>query len=568
MIQKIEKQFRKKNGITMISLIIAIIVLVVVTNVLIYSAKDNIEIDKINKMNNDIDLIEGKVNTYYLQNDAIPTVCKYINTAGINIGANDTGDFYVIDLEKLDGLTLNFGKDYYKIKEDNQKVNELEDVYIINSESNKVYYVKGVITSNGSKKLHNDELVSDAVEVEYEEIEVSGGEWNGTLNTPMLDNGMIPIKYNGTNWEVCEVEDKDWYNYNAQEGTEAKDSKWANIMLSDGIYKSETVKVGQNVKKEELGSMFVWIPRYAYNITEGYHSSGHGKIDIKFISTDIKSEGDILIQKENIKISNSYGNGKWNIPSAFQFAGKELPGFYIAKFEASGEAENIKIVPGAKPLDNIDISTFFTQCIQMSSKKDNKYGITEGVISSHMIKNSEWGAVAYLADSKYGRKGEKITINNSSNKTGGNGTYESNTVQTTTGNITGVYDMSGGSYEYVAAYVNNTSNNIQVNGEELISNKNAKYVDVYTVANPETQTGNYDKSKSLYADAIYETSSSESNKSAWNAEYSSFPYSDYPFFVRSGGYDNGQVTGLFYFGRYKGIGEGHRSSRPVLSLDN
>ena len=30
---------------------------------------------------------------------------------------------------------------------------------------------------------------------------------------------------------------------------------------------------------------------------------------------------------------------------------------------------------------------------------------------SHMIKNSEWGAVAYLTESKYGRNGTEISVN-------------------------------------------------------------------------------------------------------------------------------------------------------------
>ena len=79
------------------------------------------------------------------------------------------------------------------------------------------------------------------------------------VNSPKVATGMIPIKYNGTDWVVCSKEDPEWYNYD-------NTKKWANIMLSDGTYKEGKVQEGQIVKENELGSMYVWIPRYAYKI--------------------------------------------------------------------------------------------------------------------------------------------------------------------------------------------------------------------------------------------------------------------------------------------------------------
>ena len=52
--------------------------------------------------------------------------------------------------------------------------------------------------------------------------------------------------------------------------------KWANIMLSDGKYKEGKVQEGQVVKENELGSMYVWIPRYAYRI------AGEKNIEVNF----------------------------------------------------------------------------------------------------------------------------------------------------------------------------------------------------------------------------------------------------------------------------------------------
>ena len=78
------------------------------------------------------------------------------------------------------------------------------------------------------------------------------------------------------------------------------------------------------------------------------------------------------------------------------------------------------------------------------------------------MKNDEWGAAAYLSRSKYG-KNDEVTINSNSLYYTGGGSgnaYVNNVAQGTTGNVYGVYDMSGGAWEYVAAYVNNGDGNL------------------------------------------------------------------------------------------------------------
>ena len=46
------------------------------------------------------------------------------------------------------------------------------------------------------------------------------------------------------------------------------------------------------------------------------------------------------------------------------------------------------------------------------AKGTNVYGLNASTTDSHMMKNSEWGAVAYLSKSKYGLNGTNIYINN------------------------------------------------------------------------------------------------------------------------------------------------------------
>ena len=70
---------------------------------------------------------------------------------------------------------------------------------------------------------------------------VEGYNRNKKANSPKVTIGMIPIKWKNNSWVVCSQDDKDWYNYDDKK-------EWANVMLSDGTYKSDTVTVGQVVQ--------------------------------------------------------------------------------------------------------------------------------------------------------------------------------------------------------------------------------------------------------------------------------------------------------------------------------
>ncbi len=74
------------------------------------------------------------------------------------------------------------------------------------------------------------------------------------VNRPKLVAGMTPIKWNGTTWVNTTSSDTEWYDYGKTPDTK----KWANAKTADG-------------------SMWVWIPRYVYKITSGWHKNYGGK---------------------------------------------------------------------------------------------------------------------------------------------------------------------------------------------------------------------------------------------------------------------------------------------------
>ena len=396
------------------------------------------------------------------------------------------------------------------------------------------YYLHVLTVDNAGNKK---ETISSAVTVEA--ALVADGNYNASkgVNTPKLGSGMTPIKWNGSSWVNTTGSDKDWYDYTAK--------KWANAKTSDG-------------------SMWVWIPRYAYSITSGYHSSTAGNIDVEFMKglTNETSTG-------RTRFDNASGQGNWNIHPAFNY-GSTVSGIWVAKFEASNSGGKIKVEPGVSSWRSITVNDIYTNCLNYNK-----------TLNSHMMKNDEWGAVAYLSKSKYGKQNKEVWINNSSNfitgsagnstnanaDTGTTNDYTSaqGVKASTTGTVHGVYDMSGGAWEYIAAYVNNGHDNLTKHGASLANSNDAKTKNVYSTGSSDSYENNYNANSGKYGDVVYETSENgNASNSSWYDDYSYFPNRSSPFFSRGGCYNSDASAGVFCFYRNYGDSDSLFSFRPVL----
>ena len=232
-------------------------------------------------------------------------------------------------------------------------------------------------------------------------------------------------------------------------------------------------------------------------------------------------------------------------------------------------------------------------------------------LNTHEMKNSEWGAVAYLTYSPYGRNGEEVAVNQCSSFYTGAGplignstinygwyeysatnvtnesgdttayafdeTYAWNTTQgklaSTTGNIYGIYDMSGGVYEYVASYVNNGNSYLTRYGANMVNSSNIRNKQVYasTVSDGSySQEADYNllapSSNNIYGDAVYETSTSYSSRNSWCSDYSYFPNGFSPFFSRGGYYYYTSDAGVFFFSGISGYSYYDIGFRPVVCV--
>ena len=367
-------------------------------------------------------------------------------------------------------------------------------------------------------------------------------------NVPELtSNGesLIPIKWDeGNNIVSTTADDSNWYNY--------EEHKWANA-------------------KTKNESLFVWIPRYAYRITyyenetsdkvTGYYD-GYGQWSAE--TGEIRVAMDSGIEKVD------YNGEKYIVHPAFETNlenggwDKDLAGMWVAKFEANGTGPNLKFTYGVSSTRSQKIGTQYTSARQATYGYTGQQGEdgNTSFMNSHMMKNSEWGAVAYLTHSKYGLNGKEITINNNGTTyyTGG-GTgeaYKTNINQSSTGNVYGIYDLSGNAWEYAAAFNSvDTNGYFSRNGWTTATglttdSASTKYATKYD--NTESSSGGNQITCTVgkVGDATKEVntggSTDISNTSTKNNWFSDYPYlvnSSYPFFLRGGNYYGGSGAGVF-----------------------
>ena len=404
------------------------------------------------------------------------------------------------------------------------------------------------------------------------------------VNRPKLTTGMTPIKFTDpTTSEKGKVDktnsgDTSWYDYNTK--------KWANSQTEDG-------------------SMWVWIPRYAYKV-----NTSNQTFDIKFLigTTDnyYDENGQIQTAKRCTNVNElvdtstgytvhpaftdetaiGYRNGGWD---------KELTGIWVAKFEAGYASGNnsapvkassvsysqsevwVRAIERGQSADGNESARNWLDGIYGSAKtaikyptfqpvtysmnyinhndafniakamteNGNIYGLT-GSTDSHLMKNSEWGAVAYLSQSQYGLNGVDITMNNVNLNSGGstrtniaeksgvdsvyavtgcttgstsagesiqtmaningttgntanNGVYTwdqlNGCMASSTGTIYGIYDLSGGMWERTATYVANGNGNLKNYGASItydgstLKMASTKYTTAYPFDSSTDNTG-------------------------------------------------------------------------------
>ena len=543
--QKIGKIFiKKKSGITLIALVITIIVLLILASITIGAISgDNGILNNTGKVKEDTEISQE---TEILQTAVVQAMGK--NSRG-NLEKdefqqeldNQIGKEGEVDVSDVGGEFEVFftGSERYYTVDSNGNVSRLIEEE--NTAETPAYWEK--TTRNDSQW--------------YSYADISNGNEEVEVNAPKLRGAMTPIKYVGEDAE-------------SQTG-----SKWANAITADG-------------------SMWVWIPRYAYKITSGYHEAGKdgtaGTIEIAFIDTEnnfLNGETGVLVTDPSEVTYTDNVQNEWLVHPVFTSNAEngggfgELTGIWVGKFETTGnydsstEIGTITVMPGEKSLSNMTINQ------QYKSARNATFG-ENFTTNSHMAKNSEWGAVAYLAHSKYGVNAQKVHQNTSNyTYTGGTSSqkdiYTIAKTQSTTFNAYGVYDMDGGSFENVASYVDYGENLIEsvlLNGgygeedsllgkDELERATSTAYKMVYK-SDGTNQANSYNLTENVKGDGIWETSLSNLGASAWFSDMSRYPVSNFPFFQRSGYFHVNE--GIFLFREFAGSGEDYIANGYLASV--
>ena len=462
------------------------------------------------------------------------------------------------------------------------------------------------------------EISSALIELDWEETDTVYTDPILAGNDPnLLNDSLTPVIYNGTNWVVADTYQK-WYDYSNQ--------AWANaVILEDGVTKNvgDTVLVPTESSTDtEVKAMYVWIPRYSYTIKseDGTHYYGKtlsslggstasmptpGAIDIKFISTSTVETGTAQY--------TGYTASNWRTHPAFMWdtnsdgtisSGENITGIWVGKFETSADTSSTCYSSSSiNDCDNTNIAPYILPNVMslryqkvynqfVTNQKFATYLTNSTNTDSHMMKNSEWGAVAYLSQSIYGKYGnsdytgtnKEVYQNDSRKYTGrssgksasmdfseegkcyydnitdrGSGTGSCGAGASTTGNITGVYDMSGGSDEYVMGYLTTASSTwgatSSSNYAGFSSTPASKYYDGYTGTTSTTACNG----GICYGQALSETS-------GWYKDAANFVNANNPWFTRGSfaGFMRETKVGVFNSSTDYGSSRSINASRSVL----
>ena len=443
-------------------------------------------------------------------------------------------------------------------------------------------YTKVVETETGTNVSLEQKTYKFKINVNtIENLDTSGA------NKPVLASNMIPVYYDETNdvWKKADVSNLDknnpWYSYNS---TGEYKGMWANAVTVKDTNRQTYLNAtpGTTISMDDITTMWVWIPRFNAVTPSNYNGGTKEKpnaIDVTFV-------------KQNETAID-----------AFTFGDKQLSGFWYGKFEIGGtlassctnetcNVSNIVVKPNAEALRGQTISDLFYASRSME-QPGNSFGFVSSEVDTHMSKNNEWGAVAYLTQSIYGRctsstSCTEVYINNSSGmytgRSGGNvggstpinGTYTDQTSTTqdnaygfytyddyllnyntntkgnkvkgkgtgasTTGTIYGIYDMAGGAADYVMGVLADPNGKPRSGGNSSNSGFTGMLKDgtIYTgIAFPDSKYYNlYTDNSSYIGHALTETAN-------WYESAYSFINSERPWITRGGIFGSENNSGIF-----------------------
>ena len=450
------------------------------------------------------------------------------------------------------------------LKDSASKVLTSKNVFIYKAENNSAN--KNSISIGNESERVNLNINVNNESVNYQIINEPIKIFNKSIsnpNIPKLDGNMIPVVYNSNKdvWVKAGLSQQEWYNYD--------EKIWANAVsvISSKREQYRNSEVGTEIPMGDILGMFVWIPRYKYAVPNG---SGPREISIIFENntqtTGTNLQTGTISRTINNLISSDYythpafRNGK-SLNYVYSGWDKELTGIWVGKFETSNKVgktsnmiytSNTTIKPNVQSSGYLNVFNHFNTSLSVS----NQYGF--GILKSHSMKVTEWGAIVGLSQSKFGRCSngicEEIFSNHTLHPQGDPVCGCANTVinaphivrstcldgysykdvkgfkASTTKNIYGIYDLSGGNWESLMGIYKNIISN-----SGFSSMPDRKYYDLYNST-----------------DGIKGDFTNKDGTAGWYADYAAPITSDMPYSYRGGFTVDTNQSGLFAFANNKG----------------
>ena len=512
---------------------------------IVYTNGDTISATNIGPV---LDINDGEATSFSFKKRASEPLKTYIYITPTTLPDELKEESFKIAL-----LKSSDGASYTKVIETSMVDKTLDTEFLLGtdvSELNITYY-KVVIYIDGKMENPNTMMgKSFAATIRVDADNVPNA------NTPVLADGMIPIKYDGTDWVKADSTNtnNNWYDY--------YNKMWANAVMvtneTRDTYMNATA--GTTISESDILAYYVWIPRYKYQLFN-VDSTTMDPIEIQ-----------IEFEDKSATKSSGTANEEWLTHPAFTFGTTELAGIWVGKFSTTGDATTPTIKPNLGMLTNQNVSTQFTTSQKFGT---TTYLTSTGVseVDAHMMKNTEWGAVAYLKQSKYGLGTTDIGLNNynSSPYLTGCGAASGSSFSTTcnaynttsgmsastTGNVYGIYDMSAYTGTYVMGVIK-TGTALDYSDSGFTTSTlpfNSKYVDQYEYGTTYNDQTAYNRR--ILGDATGEVAS-------WYGDSRGFVYSAFPWFVRGGSNDGPTYAGVFTFYGGSGRPTPERAFRSVL----
>ncbi|MDD4375947.1 MAG: hypothetical protein PHR25_04110 [Clostridia bacterium] len=430
-----------KKGISLIVLVITIIIMIILAGTIILSIKSSGIIEKASEA-----VFKSNLKTYN-EEYMLWLIAKETDSPGEFtkelVNCSKTIDYNGQNIQDI--ITSMKKGDYDKYEIINGKL-----IYVGSSTLSINEYEK---EKEWAKQTIGNQTVGSDIAIDHS----TNKEVSSMVNKPLIpyspDNSIKAISFisGGSIGQVVEDPSTNtWYDYKSDFNN--NNSYYANMRTKDGSY-------------------FVWLPRYAYKIIKGYHGEGIEKagsaydsrpmVDVKFLkgTSNIAYDGTICS-------TGSDSKNEYVVHPAFTFGNRELSGIWFAKSEAGTTAImdknklilnnnnewNVKIAPGIDTWSNLTASNAFDVCRKMEEKSDYGWNTDSKNLDTHLMKNTEWSAMAMLSASNYG-KTTLIPYVSMPNSYPYFSEQYSAINYSTTGNSSGIFGVGARSSELVAAHL-------------------------------------------------------------------------------------------------------------------